>query len=112
MVLTESESARAKHFALDILKSAYAESSAVSFGGSPDAPWPTIFRLASAESCLAALCDCVLSRRAGQLGDVEPLLTLFRDKGRERNSKIAEILKQSLVHLNSGGVEAVAIKGA
>src|SRR3954469_20034016 len=68
MVLTESESARAKHFALDILKSAYAESSAVSFGGSPDASWPAIFRLASAESCLAALCDCVLSTRAGQLG--------------------------------------------
>ena len=87
MVLTESESARAKRFALDILKSAYAESSAVSFGGSPDAPWPAIFRLASAESCLATLCDCALSTRAGQLGDVEPLLTLFRDKGRERNSK-------------------------
>src|SRR3954463_15522649 len=112
MVLIESETAGAKHFALDIIKSAYAESSAVTFGGSPDAPWPAIFRLAGAESCLAALCDCVLSKEAAHLGDVEPLLRLFRDRGRERNSKIAEILAQTLMHLKSGGVEAVALKGA
>ncbi len=107
----ESESARAKRCALDFIKSAYAGAAKADHGVTCNVPWPAIFRLASAESCLAPLCDCVLSKDASQLGEVAPLLTLFRDKGRERNAKIAGILRETLTRLASGGVEALALKG-
>ena len=63
----ESEFARAKRCALGFIKSAYAGTSVV-HGVSSDVPWPAIFRLASAESCLATLCDCVLSKQASAPG--------------------------------------------
>ena len=41
-----------------------------------------------------------------------PLLKLFRDKERERNAEIAEVLDETLTRLASRGVEAIALKGA
>jgi hypothetical protein len=108
---TESEFAQAKRCALDFIKSAYA-GTAVDHSVSSEVPWPAIFRLASADSCLATLCDCVLSQRRPHLGEVAPLLELFRDRERERNAKIAEVLHKTLTRLASRGVEAIALKGA
>jgi hypothetical protein len=107
----ESEFARAKLCALGFIKSAYA-------GGpmaedlSSGVPWPAIFRLASAESCLGTLCDCVLSAEVPEVGEAAPLLKLFRDKERERNTTIAGVLDETLTRLSSRGVEAIALKGA
>jgi hypothetical protein len=107
----ESETALAKRYALDFIKSAYANDCTADRGLSPDVPWPAIFRLASAEACLAALCDCILSKDTSQLGEMAPLLGLFRDKGRERNKKIGGVLDETLRRLAQRGVEAIALKG-
>ena len=106
----ESEFARAKLRGLSFIKSAYAGAPADSV--SSDVPWPAIFRLASAESCLGTLCDCVLSAEVPEFSDVAPLLTLFRDRERERNTRIAGVLDETLTRLSSRGVEAIALKGA
>ena len=111
MVGTESKSARAKLFALDIIKSAYAVSSVANYGVPSEVPWPAIFRFANSESCLAMLCDCALSKHAAQLDEVASLLTLFRDRGRERNAEIARVIRETLTRLASRGVEAVVLKG-
>jgi hypothetical protein len=108
----ESESARAKLCALDFIKSAYSGAPARDYSLSSGVPWPAIFRLASAESCLATLCDCVLSTEAPRFAEVEPLLKLFRDKEHERNTQIAKVLDETLTRLASRGVEAIALKGA
>jgi hypothetical protein len=113
MVVTnmESEIARAKLRALGFIKSAYTGAPAVDSVTS-GVPWPAIFRVASAESCLGTLCDCILSAEVPELGEVAPLLNLFRDKERERNTKVAGVLDETLTRLASRGVEAIALKGA
>src|SRR4051794_8994767 len=103
----ESEFARAKLRALGFIKSAYAGASAADDTASSGVPWPAIFRLASAESCLATLCDCVLSAEVPEFSEVAPLLTLFRDRERERNTTIAGVLDETLTRLSSRGVDAI-----
>jgi len=112
VVKMEGGSALAKHCALSFITSAYAGTGAAGHGLPSDVPWSAIFRLASAESCLATLCDCILSKDIPQRGEFSDLLRLFRDKEHERNAQIASVLDETLTRLASRGVAAIPLKGA
>src|SRR4051794_5567690 len=108
----ESEIALAKRCALGFIKSAYAGPSAAGLDILSNVPWLAVFRMASAESCLPALCDCILSHDGSELDEVKSLLKLFSERGRDEKASLVRILDDTVARLRAEGVPVIALKGA